>query len=165
MTAVFACTGGQAMGKTPYGTGSVYQRKDGRWVTQIFVDGKPKTRYAKNKREAEANIKAMWQDTALAEGQAKHGEISRSTSEPPASVKTVRDFAEEWLASAGLKATTVESYRNNLKAHVLPVLGDRLIDDVKSSDVASLVATIHKSGASQRTAQYAYSLTRRLLQV
>lgn len=158
-----------------YGNGSVYQRSDGRWVASIFSNGKKRVRYAKPNTEKAARrlLRELWKDTAKEEGQGEQSRVSRSHVQEPLSrpdetastVKTVQDFAEDWLVSAGLKATTEESYRHSLKAHVFPVLGDRRLDAVTASDVASLVATIQKGGASQRTAQYAYSVLRRLLQV
>ncbi len=163
------------MGTNVYGTGAVFQRKDGRWVAKIYVDGKPKTRYAKTEKDAWRAVKTLWQDMArgtdtrpipadYATASERPVQTSNSFTKPGAS-QTVRDFAEEWLSSSSLKATTEQSYRNNLKAHVFPVLGERRLDDVTASDVASLIATVQKSGASERTAQYAYSLIRRLFQV
>ncbi|MDI3340684.1 MAG: tyrosine-type recombinase/integrase, partial [Sphaerobacter sp.] len=81
------------------------------------------------------------------------------------SVPTVAQFVEQWLESATLKPTTEWSYRNSLKAHVLPVIGQLRLDQVTPADVARIVAVCRKKGKSDRTAQYAYSITRRLLQV
>jgi hypothetical protein len=98
-----------------YGNGSVYQRSDGKWVAAIFSDGKKRVRYAKPNTEKAARrlLKALWQDTGKEEEQGKqatefHGfrvqePVSRP-SETASAVKTVQDFAEDWLASSSLRA-------------------------------------------------------------
>jgi hypothetical protein len=90
------------MGKNVYGTGTVYQRKDGRYVAKIYVEGKARTKYAKTEKAAWLAVKDLWQETARGEGQ--HGApearpIPEPSSEPPRvqTITTVRDFAEEWL--------------------------------------------------------------------
>lgn len=145
-----------------YGNGSVYQRSDGKWVAAIFVKGNKRVKYPTSNTEkaARALIRALWQDVGREEEQVRHAATDAARTIP-----TVAAFVEDWLAAETLKPTTVESYRNNLKAHVVPVIGTQRLDEVTSADVASLVASVLKSGASQRTAQYAYSLVRRLLQV
>lgn len=42
-----------AQTKRVNGTGTVYQRTDGRWVASASVDGKRVSRYRKSRREAE----------------------------------------------------------------------------------------------------------------
>jgi integrase len=135
-------------------SGTVFQRKDGRWVAQLMRDGRRITRYARSKTEAQAKLREL-----------------RASPPPPPKEKdppplfTVAEFVDQWIASAGLKPATEESYRHNLKAHVLPVIGHMNVVDVTAPDVARVVAECRAKGRSPRTAQYAYTLTRRLLQV
>jgi hypothetical protein len=43
-----------------YGNGSVYPRKDERWVAKVIVNGKPKTKYAKTEKEANKALRDLW---------------------------------------------------------------------------------------------------------
>lgn len=142
-----------------YGNGTVFLRKDGRWVAEIKRDGKSRMRYAKTRREAELKLRQLWEDIAREEALRIVG-----TAEAKAT-PTVAEFSETWLASATIKPMTQEGYRNSLRAHVLPVLGDKRLGDVTPQDVARVVETVLKKGRSSRTAEYAYMITRRLLQV
>jgi integrase len=135
-------------------SGTVFQRKDGRWVAQLRIDGRRLTGYARTKTEAQAKLR----------------ELRSNPPPPPKETKTsprtpIAEFVNQWIASAGLKPATEESYRHNLKAHVLPVIGHMALEEVTASDVARVVAECRAKGRSSRTAQYAYTLTRRLLQV
>lgn len=142
-----------------YGNGSVYQRKDGRWIAAIIVKGKKRVRYAKSEREAHNRLKELWQDAGRDEA------LSQATDTPSEVVATVAVFAEQWLASASIKVATRQSYRDTLRAYILPLIGDLRLDAVKPQDVARVVTTVLHSGKSSRTAEYAYMITRRLLQV
>ena len=142
------------------GDGTLYQRADGRWAVQLMVHGKRITRYAPTKKAAQAALRELRRQARM-----DPTPLVRpiATSAPPG--PTVAAFIDQWLAAAGLKPTTEESYRNNLRAHVLPIIGELRLDQVTASHVAQVIATCRAQGKSSRTAQYAYTLTRRLLQV
>lgn len=148
------------MAKRGNGKGSVYRRTDGRWVAALTLpDGRRVSRYAKTEKEARAKLASLRREreTLIAAPSPRR----RSS----AGVPTVAQFVEQWLESATLKPTTEWSYRNSLKAHVLPVIGKMRLDEVTPMDVARVVSHCLKKGRSQRTAQYAYSVTRRMFQV
>ena len=97
--------------------GSVYQRKDGRWVGAVTIGGgrgtqKKKLAYGKTRQEAATNLadllKAVKDDAPLA----------------PARL-TVAGFAQEWLSGVkgSLAPTTFEFYESILRVHVAPNLG------------------------------------------
>ena len=152
-----------------YGNGSVYKRGDGKWVAAIIVNGKKRVRYAKSEREAHNRLKDLWQDAGKEE--ALRTVLASPETLPEAArgaeviVVTVSAFAEQWLASASIKVATRESYRDTLRAYILPLIGDMPLNAVKPQDVARIVTTVLHSGKSSRTAQYSYMITRRLLQV
>jgi len=84
-------------------TGSVYRRKDGRWVAAIVIDGKRVSRYAATEVDAYSALTAL---------------VGASLT-PPRS-PSLRAWAEDWLTRRAigaieggqpLKATTVYSYR------------------------------------------------------
>lgn len=144
-----------------YGNGSVYRRGDGKWVAAIVVDGKRRVKYAKTEREARGLIKTLWQEAALDEAAREAEEAQQARETAP----TVAEFAEQWLESATVKPATKQSYRWMLDAYILPVIGTKHLDELKTQDVAAVVTAILKGGKSSRTAEHSYMITRRLLQV
>jgi len=145
-----------------YGNGSIYQRGDGKWVAAIMVDGKKRVRYAKTEKEAKKRLRELWQDTAV---EATKREDAIALPEVGLAVPTVEAFAEQWLASATIKLATQQSYRSTLRYYILPVIGAKRLDEVKTQDVAAVITAVLKGGKSSRTAEYSYMITRRLLQV
>lgn len=73
--------------------------------------------------------------------------------EPAVSVETLKQYAEDWLktASQNLKASSVGFYRDHLKNHVYPLLGDRPITDISRSDCRQLITTSREKGLKVRT--------------
>jgi integrase len=73
--------------------------------------------------------------------------------EPAADVLTLRTYAAEWLLTiAGrLKASTIGFYSDNLDHHVLPLLGDRPIGEIKRGDCITLITTLRGKGLKIRT--------------
>ncbi len=102
------------MGKRANGEGTVYQRKDGRWVASIILEnGKRKSIYCKTQKEA---IKA-----AKGAGIAKDQGILISTPD-----QTIKTFLTAWLqdtAQHNLRPRTYIRYRELIELHVLPTLG------------------------------------------
>ena len=134
-----------------YGTGSVYQRKDGRWAASAIFDGQRVTRYGKTKKDAQQKLKEL------------HADPPTPTITP--TFTTVAEFATDWIRSADLKPLTVSSYRQMLRVHINPIIGDLPLDDVTPVHIGKIIATARASGRSDRTVQYAYVLARRVLQV
>ncbi len=53
---------------------------------------------------------------------------------------------EKWLAAAQVKETTRERYRRDLQVHVLPVLGDRPLNEITTAEVVNLFDKLRVSG-------------------
>lgn len=136
------------MGRAP--KGYVFQRKDGRWVSEITVQGKRDTSYHATKKLAEAKLKEL------------RGEVRQFRKPSPRS-DTVNVFVEKWLASASLNAMTREGYQWSLDKYVLPKIGVKRLSDIEPTDIAGLIAAAKASGES--TAQKVYVYTHRLFQV
>lgn len=61
------------------------------------------------------------------------------------------NFTTQWLETQVKifnRSKTYGSYRSNLQAHVLPRLGDKLVKDLKGSDLDSLYLSLRESGLS-----------------
>lgn len=103
-------------GKRPPGEGSIYQRKDGRWVGAITIGynerGNPKRVQVYGRTRAEVARK-------LAELQARH---HRGLLPEPTRL-TVADWAKQWLEMKAkeVRPSTLNSYRYEL-TRLLPSL-------------------------------------------
>jgi integrase len=55
---------------------------------------------------------------------------------------TLTVFAQQWLElrAARLKPSTTAKYTNDLEKHILPVLGNRMLDDLRPSDIKAMFA-------------------------
>ena len=94
--------------------GSVYKRKDGRWVASITLDnGKRKSIYCETQQEA---IKAA----RKANNEKDQGIIL------PTKDQTLSDFLITWLSDTvknSVRIRTHERYRELVTLHIIPVLG------------------------------------------
>lgn len=140
------------MSKQPHGNGTVFQRKDGRWVAQAYVNGKKWTKYAKNEREGRRKLRDLWREPPTP--------VPRLSSVP-----TVQDFAALWLTSSGYKQTTIEAHGNNFRLNIAPIIGGLRLDGVTVPDVVRVITVARNRGLSDRSVQYTYAVLRRLLQV
>ena len=78
---------------------------------------------------------------------------------------TLVSYLEHWLTDyvAGLGETTRSTYASNLKTHVLPVLGEKLLRDLRPADVQSCYAEIMAKGRSRKLALNVHRVLREAL--
>lgn len=83
----------------------------------------------------------------------KHGRIAPTTRRA-----TVRQVAQDWFADLELlreageiRPRTIESYRNGIDHHVLPVIGSRPVDSIGPDDLVRWLEAQRRSGATQWT--------------
>ena len=71
---------------------------------------------------------------------------------PPAS-ESFRTYSDAWLtaAAAGLKASTLRFYRDNLENHVWPALGSVPISRLARADVKTLLVVLRSKNLGHRT--------------
>ena len=117
------------MARRDKGSGSVYQRTDGRWVAQLTTHGVRRYAYSTTEREAKARLKELQQ-------QAQQGTLRAVTHQ------TLADYLDWWLATAKpkLKPTTHEWYCTILSTHAIPTLGTTKLDRLSPMQCASLYA-------------------------
>ncbi len=117
-------------GRRRNGEGTVYQRKDGRWVAEIRLDGiRQPALYAKTEHEAFERLYAL---------QARHraGEALVSSS------ITVEKYLQQWLrdtAGPRVRASSLVSYRTACK-HVARSCGGVRLCDLKPGHVQHALA-------------------------
>lgn len=141
------------------GDGSVYQRSDGRWagVSSAITDGHRTRRFVYGSTRAEAARKLRELDRAAVEPQ---------STAPATTSRTFGEFTEEWLAEIlprQVRPSTVDNYTHVLRQHVLPLLRNRPLHDIKAREVESVTAAVTASGRSPRTAALTHTLIRRVL--
>jgi integrase len=96
------------------GEGTVYQRRDGRWVAEITLeDGRRKPLYGKTQAEAIEKLKQ-------AQYELKQGTLATG---PKQSVKDLFRYWLEQVHRRKLRASTYVRYRGALEIHIIPVLG------------------------------------------
>lgn len=111
--------------------GRVWQRADGRWTARVYgpeKGSKPHYVYGRTREDAKAAKKALEDD--LAKGM-------------PAQDQTVAEFFEGWLtrtlpaqvATGHLAASTLDSYTDNARKHILPGLGHVPLRQLRPSRV------------------------------
>ncbi len=105
------------MGKRGNGEGSVYQRKDGRWVGQylVYLPSGPKYRYiyAKTRKAAAEKLTKAMAD--------RNGGIVFDDEN-----MTVSDFLDVWLSDCvkdTIRVSSFERYKSIVELHISPVLG------------------------------------------
>jgi len=124
------------------GEGSVFQRKDGRWVAQIELgDGKRKQYYLKTRKEAVEKLRKAQRE--LEEGTLATGPQ-----------QTVKQYLEYWLEEVhkpSLKVSTYVKYRKLVYGYIIPALGHLKLDKLTPQHVKSLYNQKEKDGLSSKT--------------
>jgi integrase len=133
------------------GTGSVYRRKDGRWVAAVTVGGKRKVAYARTKRQAREKL-------ALLVREAARGSI------PQPGKRTLDDLVEQFLevSAHSLKPRTLDDYKKTYERHVKPMLGSVRLSKLEPSHV-QLLYTALQGQCKHRTAQKCHAVLHRAL--
>lgn len=139
--------------KIAKGDGSVYQRKDGRWVAELplpDVDGKrrSKTQYAKTKAGATAKLKEM--------RRAK----DKNNGDLPTGSMRVSALMERWyteVAEKTHKPKTAANERSVIRNHIVPSIGKIPLDKLSRTHFERLTASIEKKGLGAATSILAHS--------
>ena len=142
------------MTKRLNGEGHIRQRKDGRWETQLTVDGKRVSIYGRSAEDVAAK-----RDDA-------RGRIERE--EPVVdSAQRLRDYIEHWCDTALEASDRAEStkvlYAGLARRHIVPVLGDRTLAKLRKTDVDGLLVKLKRAGLSESTRRQIYVVLRAIL--
>lgn len=117
--------------KRPDGDGLVRKRKDGRWAGRIVIghkeDGTPiyKSVFAKTQKELMPKL---------------HGAIDcyRDADLSEQGNMTLSEWIEKWLTSYAeptLRESTVRGYRSDVRHHIKPALGNKMLRSITQRDV------------------------------
>jgi integrase len=129
------------MARRKHDEGSVFQRKDGRWVAQVRLEnGKKKQRYFKPDQEKEARV-------ALRKmlNEKEQGKLSTGPQQ------TLKVYLEQWLEQVHkptVRIITYKSYRIMLDNHIIPVLGHVQLQKLTAQQVQAFYTIKLNEGLS-----------------
>lgn len=136
------------------GEGSIFQRKDGRWVGEISVgwdlDGRErKTVYGRTRQEVVQRL-----DTERRRQQTGETHTDERS--------TVGQFLERWLVSVGprVRPQTAIGYQQRVRGHLIPHLGRLKLAKLNPSDVGAMLAQLQQAGLSPQTAAHCRAVLR-----
>lgn len=114
---------------------SIKRRPDrnNRWQATVRVDGKERARLFDKKVDAERWVTGT-----------QHAIHSGAYIDPSLARTTLATYADKWLERMAptWRQSTADVVTNNLRRHVLPVLGGRPVSAIRRSDVEALYASL-----------------------
>ena len=148
--------------KRKNGTGTIRQRKDGRWEGRAVVGyddkGLPKTKnvLAKTKRECQEKL------TLLME------EVGSTKSEKICADMPFGEWMDFWYQTyirPGLRPNTHTNYENIIYHHIIPYLGKIPLCQLTQKDLQQFYAHLKKGGRLVRTEQHGKGLSDRMVRM
>ncbi len=125
-----------------HGEGSIYQRKDGRWVASITLENrKRKQFYGKTRKEVQEKLR-------VALNEQKQGTLATGPQQ------TLKQYLEYWLEDVHKPAIRLSSYmqyRGILDKHIFPLLGHIQVQKLTPQQVQSFYARKEKEGLALGT--------------
>jgi integrase len=145
-------------GRSERGTGSVFQRKDGRWVATVDfgkIDGKRvrKVRYAGSEREAYKLLHELQNDKDF-------GLVNSSES------LTVGQFLKTWIEEIhGQKLSYLSrlKYKAEIRLRLVPHLGTIRLKQLQPLQIHQALQRMLKTGLSAASVRYTFSVLRAAL--
>ena len=138
------------------GTGTVRQRKDGRWEGRAVVGydekGLPKTKnvLAKTKRECQEKLKQLIETL---------GSATREKTRPEMPFGEWLDFWYQNYIKPGLRLTTQACYEGRIYRHIIPELGKVPLNQLSQKDLQQFYTRLKKGGRLIRTEQFGPGLS------
>ena len=119
-----------------YGEGSIYQRKDGRWVAKYRDEAMAKPQYLYGSTEAEVRRKLR--------------DWKKQTARGLTACKKVffRDYADNWFYTFkqhSVENSSFDRYESIYLHHIKPVLGDIQIASIRNEEIQNLLVAKSKT--------------------
>src|SRR3989440_2738314 len=138
-----------------HGEGTIYHRKDGRWVASITLENrKRKYFYGETRKEVQEKLKV-----ALHEQQ--QGTL------PTGPQQTVKQYLEHWLEEVHkptIRLSTYERYRVILDKHIVPALGHLQVQKLTPQHIQAFYAHLLKEGFSPKTVRITHAVLHKALE-
>ena len=138
------------------GTGTIRQRKDGRWEGRAVIGyddkGLPKTKnvLAKTKRECQEKLSKLMESV----GGSKTEKIR-----PDMAFGEWLDFWYQNYSKSRIRPTTQACYEGKIYGHIIPELGKIPLDQLTQKDLQQFYARLKKGGRLIRTQQFGEGLS------
>lgn len=142
-----------------YGDGTVYQRKDGKWVAQVDA-GYTRT----GGRRRPTRVRATQADARRALRALKR-EIAAEETPSVSPRTTVKSWIDQWAPTYQRKARP-RTYSNDLGLagkHIIPAIGHRRLTDLTVGDLRRMEDAMRTQGLSTTTVRYVRLLLHRIL--
>mgnify|MGYP000323629310 CR=1 FL=1 len=145
--------------RRPSGDGMVRKKEDGRWEGRIVVghkaNGAPIFRYVYGRTQKELLSKLhqsieTYQDVELTED----------------SRMTLGEWLDRWLdeyKSGTIRSSTVYGYRQYARLYIKPILGDKVISRITSTDIQRMYTKLKREGRIHEHPEYGYQLSDAML--
>jgi len=144
------------MAKRKHGEGTVFQRKDGRYVARIRLeDGKTKQQYCKTEKEAQVALRKML-----------HEQEQATLAIGPQ--QTLKMYLEQWLEQvhkpSARSVGTYNMYRIVIQKHIIPSLGHIRLQRLTPQQVQAFYASKLNEGLSQKRVKSIHAVLHRALE-
>ena len=130
------------MTRHKHGEGSVFQRKDKRWVAQITLEnGKKKFLYRKTEKEANAALRKALNEL-------EKGTLVTGKQQP------LKAYLDQWLEQGHrytVKVSTYYAYRTWLDRHIIPALGHVQLQRLTPEHIQAFYSSKLNEGLSEKT--------------
>src|SRR5690625_1845295 len=141
-----------------YGSGSVSQRADGKWVARLEAGWTPRGTRRRIARVAptEAAAKRLLRDL-----QREHADGT----EVGGRRVTVKAWCETWLEhqATRVRPKTWETDASTVRRWIIPTIGHRKLADLTPADVRKVTTAARDAGRTSTTARYAHAVLNRAL--
>lgn len=143
------------MRKRPDGDGLVRKRKDGRWEGRIVIghkeDGTPiyKSVFAKSQKELMPKL---------------HSAVDCYCDLSEQGNVTLAAWTEQWLATyaaPALRESTIHGYRSDIRRHIVPAQGGKMLRSITQRDVQKFYNAMQKKTVRSRKERKAAGLRHR----
>ncbi|MSQ33559.1 MAG: site-specific integrase, partial [Dehalococcoidia bacterium] len=142
------------MRRAPKGAGSVYHRRDGRWVAVLpLAGGRKKALYGKTQAQARDKLIKAQRDLQLGQ-------------EPQDERLTVGAYLTRWVENTcrpKLRPSTFRAYSDIVKLHILPVVGRNPINRLTRDHVQGMLRKATEAGKAPRTVRNIRAVLRHAL--
>ncbi len=139
----------------PKGEGSVFQRKDGRWIAQVTLeDGRQKQLYARSEKEA-------WGKLHEAMREVEQGTIL------PDRDQRLSQYLDHWLEQIErptLKVGSYKRYRSILDNHLIPALGHLQMRKLRVEHLDRFYAKKQADGLAPKTIHLMHNVLHQALE-
>jgi integrase len=141
--------------KSTYGSGSVYQMKDGRYAASIKdpASGKRIVRYGKTQKEAEKKLEDV-------KFEIRQGTLATGPNQ------TVEQYLTTWLEDVqkqGIEEVSYIKQKRILSKHIIPAFGHMRLKSLTAQHVQQLYTALFKKGYKPNTIQSIHAFVHKAL--